>query len=160
MARTAQPLIVLALLAALAGVSGCVTRSPGTSRPPVLAPFSTDGCSLFPDGTFTNKTLWLDCCIEHDIAYWQGGTEEDRRNADQRLKDCIQERTGDAALAQLVYDAVRTWGGPAFPTWYRWGYGWAYGRPYGPLSGFEREQVEARLREYRAGLPGLRSPSP
>jgi hypothetical protein len=114
----------------------------------VLKPFSTDGCSLFPDGTFSDKDKWQDCCIEHDIAYWKGGTEQDRLDADLELKRCIFERTGDAMLAQTVYDAVRTWGSPIFPAWYRWGYGWPYGRGYEPLTEEEQRQVNERLREY------------
>ncbi len=117
----------------------------------VLEPFTTDGCSLFPDGTFSDKAKWQDCCIEHDIAYWQGGTEEDRLNADFELKRCIFERTGDSILAQTVYDAVRTWGSPLFPTWYRWGYGWPYGRGYEALTEEEILQVTQRLREYHEG---------
>jgi len=113
-----------------------------------LKPFSTDGCSLFPDGTFSDKDKWQDCCIEHDIAYWKGGTEQDRLDADLELKRCIFERTGDAMLAQTVYDAVRAWGSPIFPAWYRWGYGWPYGRGYEPLTEEEQRQVKERLREY------------
>src|SRR5262249_471355 len=35
-----------------------------------LAPFTTDGCTTFPDGTLTDATLWQHCCIEHDFAYY------------------------------------------------------------------------------------------
>lgn len=133
--------------------TGCVSQRYAPGQPQQLAPFTTDGCSLFPDGTFSNKMLWLDCCIEHDIAYWKGGTEEDRRNADLMLKDCICEKTGDGYLAQTVYDAVRLWGSPIFPTWYRWGYGWPYGRPYGTLTREEASQVSARMREFRGPPP-------
>ncbi|WP_216662021.1 hypothetical protein [Niveibacterium sp. COAC-50] len=42
-----------------------------------LKPFTTDGCSSFPDGTPWQQTLWLDCCVKHDIAYWIGGTKEE-----------------------------------------------------------------------------------
>lgn len=41
-----------------------------------LDDFSSDGCSQFPDGTFTQENLWCDCCITHDIAYWQGGSRK------------------------------------------------------------------------------------
>ncbi len=114
----------------------------------VLKPFSTDGCSLFPDGTFSDNDKWQDCCIEHDIAYWEGGTEQDRLDADLELKRCIFERTGDAMLAQTVYDSVRAWGSPIFSAWYRWGYGWPYGRGYEPLTEEEQRQVKERLLEY------------
>jgi hypothetical protein len=103
---------------------------------------------MFPDGTLADKTLWLDCCLEHDIAYWQGGSEQDRRNADLELRECILQKTRDARLAKLVYDGVRAGGSPYFPTWYRWGYGWSYGRPYRCLTDEELAQVADRLREY------------
>ena len=31
-----------------------------------LAPFTTDGCSMFPDGSGKDKELWLSCCEDHD----------------------------------------------------------------------------------------------
>ena len=114
----------------------------------ILKPFTTDGCSLFPDGTFSDKEKWQDCCIEHDIAYWQGGSEAERLKADLELKRCIFERTGDQVLSDLVYDSVRIWGSPVFPAWYRWGYGWPYGRGYEALNKEEQEQVTQHLREY------------
>ncbi len=43
-----------------------------------LAPFTTDGCSRFPDGTLSEPDLWLECCTVHDVAYWHGGTDEQR----------------------------------------------------------------------------------
>ena len=51
-----------------------------------LKPFTTDGCSSFPDGTLNHKTLWLKCCTAHDKAYWKGGTYQERIIADQALK--------------------------------------------------------------------------
>ena len=36
-------------------------------------PFTTDGCTLWPDG------FWQSCCVEHDMAYWCGGSAEERR---------------------------------------------------------------------------------
>lgn len=44
-----------------------------------LSSFTSDGCSLFIDGTFENPELWKDCCFKHDIAYWKGGTEMSER---------------------------------------------------------------------------------
>ena len=106
---------------------GCASFGNRGDHARTLAPFTTDGCSLFPDGTLENKTLWQDCCIEHDISYWQGGTKEQRRESDEALKICITEVTGDSALGQTVYDGVRAGGSPIYPSWYRWGYGWSYG---------------------------------
>jgi hypothetical protein len=115
--------------------------------------FTSDGCSLFPDGTVKDRDLWCGCCFDHDIAYWQGGTEEDRKRADKTLRQCVIERTGSKALADLMYDGVRAGGHPAFPAWYRWGYGWKYGRGYAPLTEQEKKQVREKLDSYQAGHP-------
>ncbi|MDA8100679.1 MAG: hypothetical protein M0042_13770 [Nitrospiraceae bacterium] len=114
----------------------------------VLRDFTSDGCSLFPDGTLRDRAKWCSCCLEHDIAYWRGGTGKERKQADEALRDCVRERTGDQALAETMYVGVRAGGHPAFPTWYRWGYGWDYGRGYKPLTESERQSGEAKIREY------------
>jgi hypothetical protein len=118
-----------------------------------LQDFSSDGCSLFPDGDFNNRNLWCDCCFTHDIAYWRGGTEEERKQADQALRKCVLERTGNKVLAKMMYDGVRAGGHPAFPTWYRWGYGWQYGRGYEPLAEKEQQMVNQKIEDYRAKHP-------
>ncbi len=130
-------------IAAAALLTGC-TRSPG------IAPFDSDGCSLFPDGTWDDRTLWCDCCFEHDIAYWRGGTEGERKRADEALRDCVVEKTGNPQLAELMYHGVRLGGGSIFPSWYRWGYGWPYGRGNRPLTPNEERLVEGALAAYRA----------
>jgi protein tyrosine phosphatase (PTP) superfamily phosphohydrolase (DUF442 family) len=118
-----------------------------------IRPFSSDGCSLFPDGTFSDRNRWCGCCFSHDIAYWQGGSQAERLAADEALRDCVLEQTGDAALAKAMYLGVRAGGNPAVPAWYRWGYGWDYGRGYQPLSGDEKEQVSWQLEVYEAQHP-------
>jgi tyrosine-protein phosphatase SIW14 len=118
-----------------------------------LRPFSSDGCSLFPDGTIRDRTKWCDCCLSHDIAYWQGGSTDERKKADEALRKCVHERTGDKNLAETMYLGVRAGGHPAFPAWYRWAYGWSYGRGYRPLSDKEKEQVHERLDEYAQKHP-------
>ncbi|MDH3974855.1 MAG: hypothetical protein OEV42_11300 [Deltaproteobacteria bacterium] len=116
-----------------------------------IAPFRSDGCTLFPDGTMKNQNLWCDCCLQHDIAYWRGGREEERLKADETLRDCVKAKTGNRELAELMYRGVRLGGSPVFLTWYRWGYGWPYGRGYEPLSERELESIKERLSEYRQG---------
>ena len=54
-----------------------------------LKAFTSDGCSAFPNGTNKQSTLWLTCCTAHDHAYWQGGTYNQRVEADVAL----QQRT-------------------------------------------------------------------
>ena len=125
---------------------GCATASD-------INQFASDGCSLFPDGTLKDRTLWCDCCFKHDITYWRGGSEEERKRADKALRACVLERTGDKAFAEMTYDSVRVGGSPVFPTWYRWGYGWEYGRGYKPLTEEEQNQVASMLDTYRKSHP-------
>ena len=113
-----------------------------------LSSFTSDGCSLFIDGTFENPELWKDCCFKHDIAYWKGGTREERAVADLAFKKCVERKTGNSELAELMYQAVRTGGEPYFPTWYRWGYGWPLGRGYRALSPVEKKMVNQKLESF------------
>ena len=117
-----------------------------------LSNFTSDGCSLFIDGTFENPELWKDCCFQHDIVYWQGGTKEEKEAADLAFKKCVEKKTGNSGLAELMYQAVRKGGEPYFPTWYRWGYGWPLGRGYRSLTIAEKDLVKIKLAEYRNSL--------
>lgn len=113
-----------------------------------LKPFSTDGCSSFPDGTLEHKNLWLACCTAHDLAYWQGGTFKQREQADVDLKKCVA-KVGEQEIALLMLAGVRVGGTPFLPTNFRWGYGWPYPKFYGELTEQERLQVESRLAELK-----------
>ncbi|MBN1906633.1 MAG: hypothetical protein JW927_16240 [Deltaproteobacteria bacterium] len=114
--------------------------------------FESDGCTLFPDNSSILKSDWCDCCFEHDIAYWQGGTEDERLKADETLRDCVKEKSGNENLANVIYKGVRSGGSPYFYNWYRWGYGWGYGwgydRKYKKLTVKEKKEVENKLKEY------------
>lgn len=90
-------------------------------RPP--RKFVTDGCSAWPDGT------WGDCCVEHDMAYWCGGSAEVRRQADLQLRQCVSERVAPW-LGAVMYYGVRAGGPPWLPTPWRWAYGWPWLRGY------------------------------
>ncbi len=116
----------------------------GCSTTPHLKPFTTDGCSVFFDGTLSQKELWLACCIEHDRAYWQGGTYDDRLAADKQLRECVAQ-VGEQAIAELMLGGVRVGGTPLLPTRFRWGYGWDYPRWYGPLIEEEKELVNKAM---------------
>ena len=106
-----------------------------------LAPFTTDGCSAFPDGTLTRKQLWLDCCTEHDYVYWKGGTVQQRLDADVQLEQCVAV-VGEPRIAAFMLAGVRVGGVPYLPTSFRWGYGWPYPGRYRALSEQELLQVE------------------
>ncbi|MBA6352898.1 hypothetical protein [Colwellia sp. BRX9-1] len=107
-----------------------------------IKPFTSDGCSSFPDGTFDHKELWLSCCTAHDYAYWQGGTYEERLVADKELHQCVS-KTGEPQIAKLMLAGVRVGGSPYFPTSFRWGYGWSYPRWYNVLTEAERKQIKS-----------------
>ena len=87
--------------------------------------FYQDGCSMFP-----NFLLWHDFrpgCLEHDIAYWAGGTNKERKDADLALREQIRQ-TGPLGpvFAPLMYYGVRAFG-DSFITrtiGAHWGYGW------------------------------------
>jgi len=106
-----------------------------------LAPFSTDGCSLFPNGTPEKPNLWLHCCKAHDLDYWQGGTRAQRLLSDLKLQQCVAD-TGQAEIAILMFNGVRVGGSPALPTPFRWGYGWPFSKKYGELTAIERYQIK------------------
>ena len=67
-----------------------------------LRPFSTDGCSVFPDRSLISKADWCQCCVAHDLAYWRGGTSQARLSADKALSTCVLRVTANKALADLM----------------------------------------------------------
>lgn len=101
----------------------------------LLEPFSTDGCSVVPDFSYTK------CCVEHDYYYWKGGTEEERKKADQKLAACINQNHDSDLIGRLFYFGVRLGGHPQFTNSFRWGYGWPQTRGYRSLSEAELAQV-------------------
>lgn len=119
-----------------------------------LRPFTTDGCSVFPDGTPRQQSLWAECCIRHDLAYWKGGTYQERLTADQALQQCVAQ-SGEPEIAQLMLAGVRVGGSPYFPTTYRWGYGWPYRRGYQALSGEEKIEVSQQLDRLKTIIQSL-----
>ena len=115
--------------------SGCQVFGPDR-----LQHFSTDGCSLFPEGTHRHKDLWHQCCTEHDKKYWVGGSYDERMNADLALRTCVQS-VGQPSIADLMLAGVRVGGSPWWPSSFRWGYGWPYTHGYRVLTLQELEQV-------------------
>jgi hypothetical protein len=109
------------LLARRAAAS-CHCLRAGTHLPPRR--FTSDGCSMSPDED------WAGCCIAHDIAYWCGGSFEDRRRADDRLGQCVESLGHGRTLARAMQFGVRLGGAPKTPFPWRWGYGWSEIRAY------------------------------
>jgi hypothetical protein len=145
-ARVLLPALLPALLAA------CASTGP-------LTPFTTDGCSLFPDGSLISNTSWCQCCVTHDLVYWRGGTAKDRLLADQELKACVQKAADNPVVAQAMYAGVRLGGGPYLYTPFRWGYGWPYPRSYKPLTQEEAAAVALEEQAYLAKPLPLSCPS-
>lgn len=141
---------IVATAALLGSASLCVA-----SAEPALKPFTTDGCSLFPDRALLGSADWCSCCLVHDIAYWRGGTADERLQADEALKTCVQRRTGDLALAELMFVGVRAGGGPQTNSPFRWGYGWPTGRNYTPLSKDDWAAAFRLERAYRETNPSM-----
>lgn len=134
-------------LAAFMLLVGCSMGSKG------LKDFQSDGCSLFIDRSLINEEDWCQCCFEHDVLYWQGGSEEQRALADNALKECVLEKTGNEQLAEMMYLGVRVGGSPYFYNWYRWGYGWGYERKYKKLTPEEEKIVKKKLARYYNSFP-------
>ena len=120
----------------------------GCKDQPLLKNFTSDGCSLFPDRSLIDAKDWCVCCVEHDIAYWQGGTEVQRLAADEKLRACVLAKTDDQILADAMFNGVRVGGSPWFYNWYRWGYGWTDGRNYRQHTLEEQRMVSDKLVEY------------
>ncbi len=124
---------------------------------PKLTEFSTDICSRFPDGLPGKLPKWRDCCIEHDIYYWLGGTKEQRKRADTKLAHCVANKGGRTLdiIGKGMYVGVRLGGAPWFNLSYSWGYGWTNNyieilKPYGPGKGhsLKRKIKLEKLRGY------------
>ena len=86
-------------------------------------PFITDGCSIWPDGA------WVECCVEHDIPYWCGGSREQRLEADRKLRECVADASG-RSLGWTMYLGVRAGGHPSLPFYWRWGFGHPWPEAY------------------------------
>ena len=60
-------------------------------NPPPWNKYMSDGCSGVPDWLPIVGSM-LDCCIEHDRAYYYGGTWEDKQRADRAFRKCIADK--------------------------------------------------------------------
>ena len=136
------------MIARLQKLSLLLVLAAACSTDSELRAFTSDGCSLFPDASMITEDDWCDCCFEHDISYWKGGTADEREAADGLLRDCVARKTGDRVLANAMYEGVRFGGSPYFYNWYRWGYGWGHERNYQALTPAEAATAERLLAEY------------
>lgn len=134
----------LGLIAAFSSSTFILLNAHGLEHRGRLKPFSSDGCSRFPDGPPGNPEKWRACCLRHDQAYWLGGTFDERVAADRALERCISE-VENPILAQTMWAGVRVGGSPLWPTEFRWGYGWPYTRGYRPVTSEEYQLASSLL---------------
>jgi hypothetical protein len=109
-----------------------------------LRPFTTDGCTMFSNGTKSEPDKWHHCCYKHDVAYWAGGSFSQRRNADLEFSRCLKE-AGEPTLAVIGYIGVRLGGTAVLPTPHRWAYGWTGVRGYWSLNPEEQLEVQKSM---------------
>jgi hypothetical protein len=136
----------LILLLTYSQISSAEPSSAQTSQ---LRPFTTDGCSMWIDGPPQQPYLWRSCCVAHDKAYWMGGSNLERNQADETLRACVS-KVGGSGMGNYMFFFVSTGGSPFWLTPYRWGYGWDYlddGKPrgYKLRTPAEDEQLKALL---------------
>ncbi len=85
----------------------------------ILQKFCSDGCTHAPDGTFEKPHEWFMCCAQHDLAYWAGGSPQDKYNADTHLHNCLINTNARPWEAGVYLAAVIAFGGSY------WGSGWS-----------------------------------
>ncbi|MFZ4715179.1 MAG: hypothetical protein ACOYL6_15765 [Bacteriovoracaceae bacterium] len=112
-----------------------------------LVGFETDYCTAFKEGTKENPKAWQDCCLEHDLYYWAGGTIEDRNRADHRLHNCVYNK-GYPTYAIAIYEGVRLGHYSPIKSKFAWNYGWLGKKQYLPLTEEERNVVEKTILKY------------
>ncbi|MFS4458127.1 helicase [Bdellovibrio sp. HCB2-146] len=120
------------------------TANAQSSSQEILKDFTSDGCSMSPDGWIIGQTHYVQCCVEHDVAYWRGGTRQEKLTADLELKQCIKEKS-NSVVAEIYYRGVRVGGVESLPTNFHWGYGWTKRRNYRALSEQEQQMVDEKL---------------
>ncbi len=138
---------VLVAVAILFGGESAKAGVPEASA--VLHPFTSDGCSAWPDGwPGVKEDQWRHCCVLHDLRYYAGGTRSERFAADNELRRCVGksgQKLATKLMAVVIQTGVVVGGEPGLPTTWRWGYGWKYDRGYAPLTTEERGLADSML---------------
>jgi hypothetical protein len=110
-----------------------------------VAPFETDYCTNYPEGTKEKPDQWKHCCLVHDMYFWAGGNKQNRYDADLELKSCI-EATGAIHQSKIMYYAVRI--GSYSPIKYskkKWNHGWTQRGSFQTLSVEDIRSIEKEL---------------
>ena len=113
-----------------------------------LMSFANLGCSSALNPSELASDEWCGCCVEHDIAYWRGGSSMQREQADERLRDCVQRTSRNEVLADSIYKGVRDGSSKYFFADYQWAYGWSFDRSYKPLNEKEQHIANQYLLDY------------
>lgn len=112
---------ILTLLLTVAFSVAVLAQNDSKDNSQTLLPadFKSDGCSWFPDGDY------LDCCVQHDLTYFDGGSWTKRWRADKKLFQCVAAKRGfqHKIIAPLMWAGVRAGGVSWLPTPFRWGFG-------------------------------------
>ena len=119
------------------------THAQSEEVPQELKAFASDFCSKWPEGQNEDPTQWADCCFAHDLNYWIGGTEGDRKVADKELRDCVK-LSGASIQSFLMYIGVRIGGNPGDAS-YAWGYGWTVTKGYEQIKPEEIQTAKTLL---------------
>lgn len=110
------------------------TFSQSSNEAVELKPFVNDYCSKWPEGEKEEPQQWADCCFTHDMHYWIGGTEDEKKSSDKGLKECVK-LSGGSLASFIMYIGVRIGGKPGDAD-YAWGFG------YNSTRGYEKVPVE------------------
>lgn len=79
------------------------------NKPTPPQPFIFDGCTLFPDRL--GGASFRKACLQHDIAYWYGGTAAERVAADQAFRGAVAAQgLPGTLLHDPMYWSVRLFG--------------------------------------------------
>ena len=113
-----KKVVFIFLLLCLFSLNSTAQNKPASTIKPVPENFK-GGCSMFPDGAY------LDCCVEHDKAYYVGGSWTKRWRADKKLFKCVANARGwyHKIIAPVMWIGVRIGGVSWLPTPFRWGFG-------------------------------------
>ena len=95
---------------------------------PPLKPFSSDGCSWFPDSWGISVNLYP-ACLKHDMQYYAGYESSGAlESALRMIADCtlvVDALTAGlpSSIAELMFAGVRVGGAARWRLPFSWGYG-------------------------------------
>ena len=111
-----------------------------------LKPFKSDYCTMFFEGTWRRPGLWKDCCFDHDLRYWFGGTKSNQKKSDYVLKKCVRKKAG-SFWANIIYLGVRAGHFSPVKNKHKWGWGWKNSIGFRSLNEQEKKYIIEKLEE-------------